>query len=65
MHPKEPKDPKDWDHPKRPCISPSHNFPGMLVIPTGRSHTHTCPVCGETTTVTSPIVICNERNNCG
>lgn len=37
---------KNWTKPK-PCNSPSHNPPGMIVIPHGKRHIHTCPACGE------------------
>lgn len=33
------------------CMSPSHDFPNMLYIPTGQKYTHTCPCCGYTITV--------------
>lgn len=48
-------DKKYWKS-KRPCISPYHKFPSMLVIPPGQSFTHTCPSCGATQTVHSPII---------
>lgn len=55
MHPKEPKE-TPWEKSNQPCRNPSHDFPNMLVIPQGQSHTHTCPGCGKTITVTPQIV---------
>jgi hypothetical protein len=43
--------------PVKTCMSPSHNFPNMLYIPPGESHTHKCPACGMETTVRSPDVV--------
>jgi len=31
-----------------PCRDPSHEFPGMLVLPP-EGYTHTCPTCGKKT----------------
>lgn len=49
---------KDFEESKRPCRDREHNFPGLLYIPPGTSRTHTCPSCGEKTTVTAPIIYC-------
>lgn len=40
------------------CLNPAHNFPSMLYIPAGQSHTHTCPGCGKSQTVISPMIFC-------
>lgn len=37
------------------CTSPAHDFPNMLVVPAGTSHTHTCPHCGNKITVRGAI----------
>jgi hypothetical protein len=33
------------------CNHPEHEFPTLLFIPAGSSHTHTCPHCGQSATV--------------
>ena len=35
----------------KPCLSPEHDPPGMIVLPAG-THTWECPACGKTTTFT-------------
>ncbi len=42
----------------RPCMNPSHNFPGLLYIPHGESHTHKCPGCGKVTTLKATLITC-------
>ena len=36
---------------KKPCSSPSHNPPNMIVLPAG-IYEYTCPTCGEVQIVT-------------
>lgn len=45
-----------------PCTSPEHNPPSMIVIPPGSKLVHTCPRCGEVTTIRPNIVICESPN---
>ena len=40
-------DVKPWVSPK-PCPSPEHKPPGMIVLEPGR-YKHTCPLCGKVT----------------
>lgn len=37
----------------KPCISPYHDPPSMIVIPMGQSITHRCPMCGKETVLTN------------
>lgn len=47
------------DYIQRTCLSPDHDPPGLLYIPAGQTHTHTCPGCGKTTVMTGgPEIIC-------
>lgn len=43
-----------------PCTSPEHNPPSMIVIPPGSKLVHTCPRCGQVTTIRPNIVICEK-----
>lgn len=36
---------------KKPCLSPEHEPPSMIVLPAGK-HTYQCPACGKKTTFT-------------
>lgn len=47
----------DQDLWQKPCNSPEHNPPGMIVLPTG-SHTWQCPACGHETTFYVAGVTC-------
>lgn len=40
---------------KKECQHPEHNFPTLIYIPGGQSHTHVCPDCGNEITVIVPI----------
>ncbi len=40
---------KKISEPKRPCLSPTHNPPSMIVLSPG-TYEHTCPSCGHVTT---------------
>lgn len=42
---------------KKPCVSPEHNPPNMMVLPSGE-YTWQCPSCGEKTTFYVSGVIC-------
>jgi len=35
----------------KPCLDRDHNPPMMIVIPQGSKMVHTCPSCGQTTTL--------------
>jgi hypothetical protein len=41
---------------KKACQHTEHNFPTLLYIPSGQSHTHICPGCGNEITLTTPIL---------
>jgi len=41
----------------KPCLSPQHNPPSMIVLPPGR-HTWQCPACGHEVTFTVDGIIC-------
>ena len=43
--------------PPKPCLSPEHNPPGMIVLPPGE-HLYRCPSCGTETTIYVPQVTC-------
>ena len=47
-------DKKDLD--VKECNHPEHNFPILLYIPGGQTHTHVCPNCGNEITVMASIV---------
>lgn len=40
------------------CLHPAHHPPAHIVIPAGHKLVHTCPHCGDTTTIYN-----NELNN--
>lgn len=46
---------REWKQIK-PCISPYHDPPSMIVIPMGQSITHRCPMCGKETVLTNNTV---------
>jgi rRNA maturation endonuclease Nob1 len=43
----------NWD---KICRHPEHDFPTHMCIPSGESYTHKCPICGVTTTISSPKI---------
>lgn len=49
-------DDKTWN--RKVCRSPEHRPPSMMVYPPGR-YEWTCPVCGEKTFFTVPLVTCS------
>lgn len=38
------------------CRHPDHSFPCMLYIPPGQTYTHICPDCGQSISVTAPLI---------
>ena len=42
-----------WSGKIKPCVHPSHDPPGMIVLPPGE-HTYQCPGCGKEVTFTVP-----------
>lgn len=40
-----------------PCLSPSHNPPGMMVYPPG-VYRHVCPACGHVSEFTVYPTVC-------
>jgi predicted RNA-binding Zn-ribbon protein involved in translation (DUF1610 family) len=48
------------DNYKLPCISPEHNPPSHIVIPSGSKLVHTCPGCGQVTVIRPNIVTCKS-----
>lgn len=54
-----PEDERQRDYPK-PCMSPEHSPPSMMVLMAG-PHRWQCPVCGETTTIYGSDVYCGAR----
>lgn len=41
---------------EKPCLSPEHNPPGMIVLEPG-VYRHTCPSCGYTFEFTVPYIV--------
>jgi hypothetical protein len=42
-----------WER-KRPCMHPGHAPPSHLLLKEGQRYDHTCPSCGEVTTISGP-----------
>lgn len=41
----------NWFKHHKICMHPQHKMPSHMVIKPGQSYTHTCPLCGQKTTV--------------